>query len=180
MKSFLRVWDALSNAGIDVVGNGISDTHGSVAGWYNGNNFVSWVWAHSASMADIIDGFRRGDVYFGDPAQFKGTLTLTTDDGHRMGSVVMTQKPEHRINVKIDGLPAGARVRIVTNGEAGPDDTSAGPSFEKQVRVNTSAAAFVRVEAYGAEGRPLVFSNPIYFRTDSSAPVSSYKRIICR
>ena len=85
MKSFLRVWDALSSAGIDVVGNGISDTHGSVAGWYNGNNFVSWVWAHSASMADIIDGFRRGDVFFGDPVQFKGTLTLTTDDGHRMG-----------------------------------------------------------------------------------------------
>jgi hypothetical protein len=180
MKSFLRVWDALSNAGIDVVGNGISDTHGSVAGWYNGNNFVSWVWARSTSMADIIDGFRRGEVYFGDPAQFKGTLTLTTDDGHRMGSVVITQKPEHRINVTIDGLPAGARVRIVTSGEAGPEDTPAGPSFEKQLRVNTSVPAFVRVETYGAEGRPLVFSNPIYFRTDSSAPVSSYKRVICR
>jgi hypothetical protein len=181
MKSFLRVWDALSSAGIDVVGNGISDTHGSVAGWYNGNNFISWVWAHSASVADIVDGFRRGDVYFGDPVQFKGgVLTLTTDDGHRMGSVVITSKPEHRVTVKLAGLPAGARVRIVTNGQAGAEETPGTASFEKQVRVSTSAPAFVRAEAFTAEGRPLVFSNPIYFRTDSSAPVSEFKRVVCR
>jgi hypothetical protein len=35
MASFLRVWDALSAAGVVVVGNGISDTHGSMKnGWY--------------------------------------------------------------------------------------------------------------------------------------------------
>jgi hypothetical protein len=181
MKSFLRVWDALSSAGIDVVGNGISDTHGSVAGWYTGNNFVSWVWAHSASVADIVDGFRRGDVFFGDPVQFKGgLLTLTTDDGHRMGSVVITRKPEHRVTAKLEGLPAGARIRIVTNGEASAEEIPGAASLEKQVRINTSNPAFVRVEAYTAEGRPLVFSNPIYFRTDSSAPVSEFKRVICR
>jgi hypothetical protein len=180
MKSFLRVWDALSAAGIDVVGNGISDTHGSVAGWYNGNNFVSWVWTRSASMADIVDGFRRGDVYFGDPVQFKGSLMLTTDDGHRMGSVVVTKKPEHRVNVKIEGLPAGARVRVVTNGQAGADEAPGAPLFEKQLRLDTSVPAFLRVEAYTAEGRPLVFSNPIYFRSEPGGTISSYKRVICQ
>jgi hypothetical protein len=181
MPSFLRVWDALSSAGIDVVGNGISDTHGSVAGWYNGNNFVSWVWAHSASVADIVDGFRRGDVFFGDPVQFKGgALTLTTDDGHRMGSVVVTTKPAHMVTAKLQGLPAGARVRLVTNGEAGAEEAPGAALFEKQVRVNTSTPTFVRVEAFTAEGRPLVFSNPLYFRTDSSAPISEFKRVICR
>ncbi|MBI4477291.1 MAG: hypothetical protein HY654_08975 [Acidobacteria bacterium] len=179
MTSFLRVWDALSAAGIDVVGNGTSDTHGSIIGWYDGNNFVSWVWTRSASMADIVDGFRRGDVYFGDPVQFKGTLTLTTDDGHRMGSVVLTRKPEHRVNVGIEGLPAGARVRMVTNGQAGAEDTPGRPVFEKQLRVDTSTPAFVRVEAYTAEGRPLVFSNPIYFRPEPSGTVSAYKRVLC-
>jgi hypothetical protein len=181
MNSFLRVWDALSSAGIDVVGNGISDTHGSVAGWYNGNNFVSWVWAHSASVADIVDGFRRGDVFFGDPLQFKGgLLTLTTDDGHRMGSVVITSKPEHLVTAKLVGLPAGARVRIVTNGGAGAEAVAAAAPFEKQVRIDTSAPAFVRAEAFTAEGRPLVFSNPIYFRTDSRARASEFKRVVCR
>jgi hypothetical protein len=179
MKSFLRVWDALSAAGIDVVGNGISDTHGSVAGWYDGNNFVSWVWSRSASMADIVDGFRRGEVYFGDPVQFKGTLTLTTDDGHRMGSVVVTKKPEHRVMVRIDGLPAGARLRLVTNGQPGAEDTPGGSRFEKQLLVDTSTPAFVRVEAYTKEGRPLVFSNPIYFRSEPAGTISAYKRVVC-
>ena len=180
MASFLRVWDALSAAGVDVVGNGISDTHGSVAGWYDGNNFISWVWTRSASRADIVDGFRRGDVYFGDPAQFKGTLTLTTNDGHRMGSVVVTKKPEHVVNVKIEGLPAGARVRTVINGQPGAEETPGRPMFEKKVRVDTSTQAFLRVEAYTAEGRPLVFSNPIYFRTDEGGTVSTYKRVLCQ
>ncbi len=179
MASFLRVWDALSSAGVVVVGNGISDTHGSVAGWQDGNNFVSWVWARSTSMADIVDGFRRGDVYFGDPARFKGRVTVTTTDGHRMGSVVVTKKPEHDVAVKIEGLPAGARVRIVTNGTAGAEEVSTQPAFEKELRVNTSTAAFVRVEAYTAEGRPLVFSNPIYFRRDTSTAIDAAKRVDC-
>jgi hypothetical protein len=181
MASFLRVWDALSAAGVDVVGNGISDTHGSLNGWYDGNNFISWVWARSASVSDIVDGFRRGEVYFGDPVQFKGRLTLATDDGHRMGSVVVTKKPQHRVNVKIDELPAGARVRLVTNGHAGADERPATSTFERQVRVDTTTAAFVRIEAYTAEGRPLVFGNPIYFRTDETGPaISAAKRVVCR
>ena len=179
MTSFLRVWDALSGAGIDVVGNGISDTHGSLNGWYDGNNFVSWVWARSTSIADIVDGFRRGDVYFGDPVQFNGTLTLTTSDGHRMGSVVVTKKREHQVNARIEGLPSGARVRMVTNGQAGAEEMP-GKMFEKQLRVDTSSQAFVRVEAYTAEGRPLVFSNPIYFRTEPAGTISAHKRVRCQ
>ena len=180
MTSFLRVWDALSAAGIDIVGNGISDTHGAIAGWYDGNNFVSWVWARSASMADIIDGFRRGDVYFGDPARFKGTLTLLTEDGHRMGSVVVTQKPEHRLRVRIEGLPIAARVRMVVDGQPGSDETPAGSTFDKQLLVNTSRQSFVRVEAYAGDGDPLVFSNPIYFQPEPGAEISASKRVLCR
>jgi hypothetical protein len=131
-------------------------------------------------MADIVDGFRRGDVYFGDPVQFRGRLTLTTDDGHRMGAVVVTKKPEHRVNVKIEGLPVGARVRIVANGQAGADESPGGALFEKQIRVDTAAPAFLRVEAYTAAGRPLVFSNPIYFRTEPSDTISAYKRVLCQ
>jgi hypothetical protein len=182
MASFLRVWDALSSGQVEVVGNGISDTHGSMKnGWYEGNNFISWVWARSPSPADIVDGFRRGDVYFGDPVQFKGTLTLTTDDGHRMGSVVLTKKAQHRVNVKIDGLPAGARVRSVIDEQTGPAERATGATFERSVQVDTSQSAFVRVEAYTADGRPLVFSNPIYFRGDESlGKISAHKRVECQ
>jgi hypothetical protein len=132
-------------------------------------------------MADIVDGFRGGDVYFGDPVQFKGRLTLTTDDGHRMGSVVVTKKVQHRVNVKIEGLPAGARVRTVMNGQAGVEESAAASGFERSIRVDTAKPAFFRVEAYTAEGRPLVFSNPVYFRSDEAgSTISAHKRVTCQ
>jgi hypothetical protein len=112
--------------------------------------------------------------------QFKDTLTLTTSDGHRMGSVVVTKKPEHLVSVTIEGLPPGARVRTVLNGQAGAEETPGRSMLENRVRVDTSASAFVRVEAYTAEGRPLVYSNPIYFRTDDDGTISASKRAICR
>src|SRR5262249_1877038 len=59
MTSFLRVWDGLSNAGVYVVADGVSDTHTSNGGWFSGNNFVTWVWARSKSIADLVDGLRR-------------------------------------------------------------------------------------------------------------------------
>ena len=180
MKSFLRVWDALSNAGVYVVGNGTSDTHSSNGGWFNGNNFISWVYAESASQADLIEGFRRGSVYFGDPVKFKGRVMLTTDDGHQMGQVVITRKPSHQVRIHIEGLPAGSKVRTVTNGDYGAD-FSAGASFDRSVPVETAKAGFFRVESYSAEGRPLAFSNPIYFTpTEPSDKIGAEKRVVCR
>lgn len=179
MKSFLRVWDALLKAGIDVVGNGVSDSHTSTGGWTGGNNFVSWVWAPSPSQEDIIDGFRRGEVFFGDPAQFKGKLNLSTGDGHRMGQVVVTAKPRHAVKVAIDGLAGGAKIRTVTGGDYGEEFTATGPAFERTVPVETGKATYFRVEVYMADGRPLVFSNPIFFRTDEGK-ISAFKRAVCR
>ena len=84
------------------------------------------------------------------------------------------------MNMKIEGLPPGARVRTVMNGRNGEEETPAGSMFENRVRVDTSVPTFVRVEAYTKEGRPLVFSNPIYFRTDDDGKVNAAKRAICR
>lgn len=180
MPSFLRVWDALSNAGVVVVANGVSDSHSSTGGWFDGNNFVSWVWAQSKSKADIIDAFRRGNVFFGDPAQFKGQLTLSTDDGHQMGQVVITHKPSHQLKIHIEGLPAGARVRTVAAGKYGRDFTAAGGHFDQVVDVETSQRTFFRVETYLSNGRPLVFSNPIYFvPSEPAEKISPYKRAVC-
>lgn len=181
MTSFLRVWDTLSNSGTYVVANGVSDTHTSTGGWLSGNNFVSWVWAQSPSMADLIDGFRRGAVYFGDPAKFKGRVMLVTGDGHGMGQVVITQKPKHSVRISMEGLPAGARVRTVTAGKYGREFTAAGGKFEQTVDVDTAARTFFRVEAYLADGHPLVFSNPIYFLPSEPAEkISPFKKAVCR
>jgi hypothetical protein len=179
MPSFLRVWDGLSNAGIYIVADGISDTHTSNGGWMSGNNFVTWVWARSKSITDLVDGLRRGAAYFGDPVQYKGEMRLTTDDGHTMGQVVVGGKTSHKVTVSITGLPAGAKVRPVISGQYGEDSTVTG-TFEKTVAVDSSKPGFFRVEVYTAGGKPLVFSNPIYFARAGAEGISAYKRASCK
>jgi hypothetical protein len=180
MASFLRVWDRLSNAGIYVVGDGISDTHTSNGGWLSGNNFVTWVWAKSASIPDLVDGLRRGAAYFGDPAKYKGEMRLTTDDGHSMGQVVVGGKASHQVSLSISGLPAGAKVRTVDSGRYGEDFVAPAGIFSRSMTVATDKPGFFRVEVYTAEGKPLVFSNPIYFARSADAGISAYKRTACK
>ncbi|MCL4402633.1 MAG: hypothetical protein M1436_08235 [Acidobacteria bacterium] len=162
LENFLAAWDELSAAGIYLTGDGVSDSHTSTAGWFEGRNFVSWVWARSKSQADLVDGFRRGEVYFGDPAAFHGEVSLSTADGHRMGEVIATAKPSHTVRVRITGLPAGARVRAMVAGAPRAETTAQG-DFQTEVTLNTAARTFLRVEARTAAGKPLVFSNPIFF-----------------
>lgn len=119
-------------------------------------------------------------MYFGDPVKYKGDLRLTTDDGHQMGQIVVTRKREHNIRISISKLPAGAQVRTVANGIYGETFTSSGATFEKTVKVATTDRNFFRVEAFTADNRPLVFSNPIYFRPDDSAEISSFKKAVCK
>jgi hypothetical protein len=179
MTSFLRVWDQLSNAGIYVVGDGISDTHSSNGGWFSGNNFVTWVWARSKAVPDLVDGLRRGAAYFGDPTQYKGELRLTTDDGHSMGQVVVGGKASHQVAISITGLPAGTKVRAVDSGRYVKDFTAAAGTFSQSMAVATEKPGFFRVEVYTAAGKPLVFSNPIYFARGGDAGISAYKRAAC-
>jgi hypothetical protein len=100
--------------------------------------------AQSKSIPDLVDGLHRGAMYFGDPVVYKGELRLTTDDGHQMGQIVVTQKPEHDIRIAISKLPAGARVRTVTNGIYGESFTASGPAFEKTVKVASATRTFFR------------------------------------
>jgi hypothetical protein len=179
MASFLRMWDGLSNAGVYVVADGISDTHTSNGGWMSGNNFVTWIWARSKSIPDLVDGLRRGAAYFGDPVQYKGEMRLTTDDGHSMGQIVVGGKASHQVAISITGLPAGSKVRTVLSGKYGEDFTAAG-KFEKSLTLDTARQGFFRVEVYTAQGKPLVFSNPIFFAREGSEGVSAYKRAACK
>lgn len=180
MASFLRVWDELSKEGVYIAADGVSDTHSSNGGWFNGNNFVTWIWARSKSVADLVDGMRRGAMYFGNPVEYKGELRLTTDDGHQMGQIVVTSKPEHNVRIAISKLPAGARIRTVVNGIYGESFIASGPTFEKTVKAPSAGRNFFRVEAYTSDNRPLVFSNPIYFRGDDAAEIGNFKRAICK
>ena len=96
-----------------------------------------------------------------------------------MGQVVVGGKASHDVTVSITALPAGSKVRTVLSGNYGADFTATG-KFEKTVALDTSTPGFFRVEVYTAEGKPLVFSNPIYFARAGAEGMSAYQRAGCK
>lgn len=83
------------------------------------------------------------------------------------------------MTISITALPAGSKVRTVMSGKYGEDFTAAG-KFEKSLTVDTAKPGFFRVEVYTAQGKPLVFSNPIYFARAGAEGISAYKRAVCK
>ncbi len=163
LAAFLRVWDALSAKSVRVIATGVSDSHSSTGGWFTGNNWVSWIWARSRSIKDLVEGLRSGNVYFGDPVKFQGRLSLTAEGGHGMGRVVETSQPAVTVRIAVAGLQPGARIRTVAGGRYGKEFVAGVGDFEGQVEVDTTRPTFFRVETYLATGEPLVMSNPVYF-----------------
>jgi len=167
LADHLWVWDRLAEAHLFPVGTGVSDSHGGPQQrWRSSeNNFVSWIYARSPSKADLIEGLRTGRVFFGDRVLFEGTVELTTDRGHRMGQIVVTDRPRVEVTIEVDGLVPGDEVRVIESGETTVRHVASEPRFvlSRDVVLRESGPTTVRVEAYGADGRAKVFSNPITF-----------------
>jgi hypothetical protein len=180
ITSFLRVWDALSAAGIYVTGNGISDTHtNGTNGWLGKNNFVTLIHAETSGQQDLLTGLQRGHAYFGDPHIFKGTFSVTTADGHVQGQVVETGKPAHTIVTQIDGLQTGMQVKLLQNGVELWSEIADGSVLSRQTEIVTDNKTFVRVEVWGIDDRPLVFSNPIYFVREGATNIPDFRHVMC-
>jgi len=71
-------------------------------------------------------------------------------------------------------------VRTVRSGKYGEEFTAAAGTFERSVAMATDQPGFFRVEVYTAEGKPLVFSNPIYFARAEAKEIGAYKRAACK
>jgi len=167
LADHLWVWDRLAQAGLRLVGTGVSDSHGGRGQrWRTSrNNFVSWIYADSTEKADLIEGLRHGRVYFGDPAHFDGKLDLWTDGGQLMGALVRTAAPRVGVTVAIEGCEEGDVVRLVQPGRPDATSTAAGDTFREhhEVALAGDGPSLVRVEVTDGEGRARVYGNPIYF-----------------
>lgn len=187
------LWDALSGNGIFLTGNGVTDSHGrglhNLIGWGPSelglstiNNFCTWLWTEELSEAGFVRAMKGGRAYFGDPYRFDGTVDLHTTDGFRMGQAVVTDRAEHDVVVEVTGAPAGVQVRVkqcemrdppseeyvvanVLRDETLDAEVVEG-AFADSITVDVSMPSFLRVEVRDAEGKELVFSNPIFFTHD--------------
>jgi len=161
------VWDQLASYGLFPVGIGVSDSHGGPeARWRTGeNNFVSWIYAPSASAADLIEGLRRGAVYFGDITLFDGRIDLVSERGARMGEVVVTDRSNARMTIMLSGITPGDRLSIVEQGDevARPVLASESVAWEHGVELSENEATSMRVGLFGETGAARVFSNAVVF-----------------
>ena len=166
LEDHLWIWDRLWLAGLPLTGLGVSDSHGGPKHrWRDGpNNLLSWIWAPSSKKEDLLEGLRAGRVFFGDIARFDGELDIVSARGFRMGQVVLTDRPDARATVRIEGLSEGDVVHVVESGERVARRTAAGAALGLEHVLELSQdPAFVRVEVYARDGTAVAFSNPLGF-----------------
>jgi hypothetical protein len=178
LEDYLRMWDALSRAGVIITGSGSSDAHSARVGWQTGNNFATYIRAETADEAALIAGLRSGDVYMADPVLFRSRLRFRDRAGHRMGQVVALEPPapaapggdrpggEARspagdsgsaameVELTLDRAQPGWRLRWVVDGERQPAILLSAGQVTYTRRVTVDRPTFVRAEIWDSHRAP--------------------------
>jgi hypothetical protein len=182
LADHLRLWDLALANGIRLVGTGTSDSHGGAWGPdMRPNCFASWVWAPSAGAGDLLGAIKAGRVAFGDPFAWKGGLAFGVQSGAGealMGDTLLavnrsatgwiaTEQALGDCTLKLVqvALGQGRQVEEVRKAERTID-----PAEAEAFEITVTDSCYVRVEVYGKDGTPLVFSNPVYLLPAASAP----------
>ncbi|WP_144022850.1 hypothetical protein [Asanoa hainanensis] len=178
-----QVWDVCSRNGLFLTGTGVSDDH-SGQDWFGQQaNFVTWAYSKSRDLDHLLPSLSSGNVFFGNPAAFTGTLGLLVDGEAPMGSVTVSRARTRNVRILADQLPAGGTVRVVrgTVDLAGPTTPEPGTTVQDlaaaefrrgyvDLKVDTSAPTFLRVEVRAAgSATPIALSNPVWLLRDTPA-----------
>ncbi|MCA9310378.1 MAG: hypothetical protein KDA21_04180, partial [Phycisphaerales bacterium] len=169
LPDYLWVWDELQKREMYLLGNGTSDLHGPTPGQWltHGQNMITWIYAASLDEADLLDGLRRGRLYFGDPRLFpEGMMDVVSGQGHRMGQIVLTDRAAAEVTLELQGADAGDEVRVVVDGVV--TETHAASEFTPTLEMAPVVVAgprgsFVRFEVYRSNGQDKGFSNHLHF-----------------
>lgn len=168
LRDYLRLWDNLSRSGVFITGDGDSDSHNSRRSWYNANNFASWIAADEAlpfpiSEEEFNKAIALGNVYMGDPVLFSAEVEFVSRTA-AMGAVVMTDSDQLSVSLRLRGVGAGRKIRLIKNGECVSDALcEAGDYAIDFADKREGGVDFVRAEVYDADGRLIMLTNPIYF-----------------
>jgi hypothetical protein len=192
LERHVSVWDTCSRNAVFLTGTGVSDDHNGEAWLEQELNFVTWVWAASNEVDDLVEALRRGRAYFGDPARFRGRLDLLVDEAVPMGAVSVSDRDERRLGIRLDALPDGGTVEIVRGDVdlAGPrqvdpvlssatlDQSDFDEAGVASVPVDTTASRFVRVVVKARDGLPVAFSNPVWLlRSEPRQGIPAARRV---
>ena len=169
LKEYLRLWDTLSLSGIFITGYGDSDSHKNHLGWFEGNNFASWIGINNnteypASEEDLIASMKCGRVYMGDPIFLKFGVNFEAE-GADMGDVVYSSNNLHNVRFSVSAPNGEYKVRLIADAVCVKEDvTKVGENFSIDFEYTREyPLGFVRVEMYNEHGRCIMLTNPIYF-----------------
>jgi hypothetical protein len=178
LEDHLGAWDDLARRGLRPVGIGTSDSHGGRWG-DDPNDFVSWIFAASPEPAALVEGLRRGRVFFGDLRRFDGHLDLAATSGAVMGQIAVSDREAEEVRIEASGVARGDLLDIVVSGAPAARHVAVGESLRVVHRVPIAPGedAFVRAELRDAAGAPKAFSNPIHFvRSAEGVPAARLAR----
>ena len=179
-QDYLTLWDKLSQAGIFISGYGDSDNHNNVSNWLDGNNFCSFLYSENPCEDSFVETMKCGNLYAGDPVQFKGQLAFGTAEGAVMGQVVEiseldTEKTEC---LNIHHAPEKATLVWVINGMR-QVKVATGREVNERFRVPLMRDVnFVRAEMYMESGRCIMLTNPIYFVRKGCVEITKERKVM--
>ncbi len=178
LEEYVMLWDLLSMGGLFLCGYGSSDSHRNNDGWFDGNNFATYLAAESNLMYPIceevfIRAMKKGMAYTGNPVKLKGRISFETADGYQMGTVFKAEEnKEIHLKFFIEHTEPGWEFRLVENGSVCYTQRLDGGAFahESVLQSGLTAVSFQRAEVYDENGTCILLTNPIYLvKTDEAA-----------
>ena len=178
LDEYLMLWDLLSTGGLFLCGYGSSDSHRNNDGWFNGNNFATYLAAesrlpHPVPEEVFVRSMRRGMAYTGNPMKLKGQICFETAEGHQMGSVFDgTTCQKTSVVFRAEHTEPGWQFRLIENGNTVYTQELSGGAFafQSQMWPKDSVVTFQRAELYDETGMCILLTNPIYIvKTEEAA-----------
>ncbi|TDC56693.1 hypothetical protein E1212_01625 [Jiangella ureilytica] len=174
-----RVFDAAARNALFITGVGVSDDHGGQNWAGLADNNITYVWAASTAMNDLVDALRAGRAWWVDPVRWRGAMDIEVAGRRVLGSALVTRAARLNVRLTATGLPAGGALHIVESPVDYPGVADPSPATTSTVvpageledgRVDhlvvPGDGAFVRLQARDAQDRVIGESNPFWILRD--------------
>lgn len=160
-RKTLALWERLLEQGYRVTAVGATDTH--VLGTDSTDFGMTYVYAQSYSIAGILEGLRRGQVYVSSGPEFSWQAVSEAGEPVHMGSVAISAPGElWDFRGRVSCVPRRARLELVSGGAVVESQwiTDEAAAFSWQRRVEHHGWYYLRL--FDGRGRLLAFTNPVY------------------
>lgn len=179
LDEHLRLWDALSAAGVFITGYGDSDNHNNDVYWFSGNNFVAYLSVYEPESTPGEEAFMAallsGDVYTGDPVYLQNVeVTFVGSNGQQMGQVSTSATATDAV-LTLTNVPEGSNVVWTVNGKTVKEEACAGSYSGRVALPHDEKVNFVRAALY-KDGRCFLLTNPLYHTADPSVCIPRERR----